>query len=51
MTGGLLLGHGPQEAVKKMIGYQSPLALLHYHHEFEYLTTQICFLQGLFHWL
>eukprot|EP00934_Nitzschia_sp_Nitz4_P007320 Nitzschia sp. Nitz4//scaffold79_size90958//87558//90409//NITZ4_005042-RA/size90958-augustus-gene-0.180-mRNA-1//-1//CDS//3329558300//7310//frame0 len=50
MTGSVLLGHGQQKAAKA-IGYASPLQLLHHHHEFEYLTTQICFLQGLFHWL
>jgi hypothetical protein len=50
ITGSVLLGHGPQAAAK-MAGYQSPLQLLHHHHELEYLTTQICFLQGLFNWL
>jgi hypothetical protein len=50
MTGSVLLGHGPQ-AASKIVGYQSPLQLLHHHHELEYLTTQICFLQGLFNWL
>lgn len=48
MTGSVLLGQGP---AKKAIGYLSPLQLLHHHHEFEFLTTQICFLQGLLHWL
>jgi hypothetical protein len=33
MTGNLLLGHGPQQVAKKMIGYQAPLALLRHHHE------------------
>jgi hypothetical protein len=32
MTGGVLLGQGPQVA-SKIAGYQSPLQLLHYHHE------------------
>mmetsp|Transcript_60443 Transcript_60443/g.148319 ORF Transcript_60443/g.148319 Transcript_60443/m.148319 type:complete len:353 (-) Transcript_60443:167-1225(-) len=52
MTGSVLLGHGSAASVgKKLAGYESPLQLLHHHHEFEYLMTQICFLQGLFHWL
>merc|ERR1712008_324595 len=51
MTGSMLLGHGPQTSVKKMVGYQSPLQLLQHHHEMEYLLTQISFLQGLIHWL
>lgn len=50
MTGSVLLGHGPQ-AASKVVGYQSPLQLLYHHHELEYITTQICFLQGLFNWL
>ena len=33
MTGGVLLGHGEQTVAKKLIGYGSPLQLLHYHHE------------------
>eukprot|EP00542_Grammatophora_oceanica_P015819 CAMPEP_0194031778 /NCGR_PEP_ID=MMETSP0009_2-20130614/4866_1 /TAXON_ID=210454 /ORGANISM="Grammatophora oceanica, Strain CCMP 410" /LENGTH=227 /DNA_ID=CAMNT_0038672011 /DNA_START=270 /DNA_END=953 /DNA_ORIENTATION=- len=48
MTGSVLLGHGP---AKVPVGYTSPLQLIHHHHEFEYLTTQICFLQGLINWL
>lgn len=48
-TGSVLLGHGGNLA--KKIGYSSPLGLLHHHHEFEYLTIQISFLQGLFNWL
>lgn len=48
MTGTVLLSHG--EAVKK-IGYGSPLGLLHHHFEFEFLTIQLGFLQGLIHWL
>jgi len=51
MTGSVLLGHGPQEVAKKVVGYKAPLALLHHHHEFEYLTIQLGFLQGLLHWL
>jgi hypothetical protein len=51
VTGSCLLSHGPQELAKKMVGYTSPLGLLHHHHEFEYLTIDIGFLQGLFHWL
>jgi hypothetical protein len=48
MTGSVLLGHG---TAKKLVGYEAPLQLLHHHHEFEYVMTQICFLQGLFNWL
>jgi hypothetical protein len=48
VTGSVLLSHGP---AKKAVRYLSPLALLHHHHEFEYLTIQIAFLQGLFNWL
>lgn len=52
MTGSVLLGHGSAASVaKKLVGYEAPLQLLHHHHEFEYVMTQICFLQGLFHWL
>mmetsp|Transcript_24343 Transcript_24343/g.36301 ORF Transcript_24343/g.36301 Transcript_24343/m.36301 type:complete len:275 (+) Transcript_24343:138-962(+) len=50
VTGNVLLGHGEQIAAKA-IGYTSPLALLKHHHEINYLTIQICFLQGLFNWL
>lgn len=50
VTGTVLLSHGPAPA-KAAIGYSSPLGLLHYHHEFEYLTICVAFLQGLFHWL
>jgi len=48
MTGSVLLGHGP---AKVAVGYTSALQLLYHHHEFEYLATQICFLQGLINWL
>eukprot|EP00980_Cylindrotheca_fusiformis_P010166 scaffold2261_cov124-Cylindrotheca_fusiformis.AAC.14 len=59
MTGSVLLGHGPGA---KVVGYNAPLQLLHHHHEvssgsdvppnrFEFLTTQVCFLQGLLNWL
>lgn len=50
VTGTLLLGHGPAKAAD-VVGYTSPLGLLHHHHEFEYLTICVAFLQGLFHWL
>ena len=50
VTGTVLLSHG-QQVAKKAIGYVAPLELLHHHHEFEYLTIQIGFLQGLFNWL
>ena len=47
----MLLSH--PEVVKKaaQVGYGSPIELLRHHHEFEYLTIQIGFLQGLFNWL
>ena len=51
VTGSCLLSHGAQEVAKKLVGYTSPLGLLHHHHEFEYLTIEIGFLQGLLHWL
>ena len=51
VTGTCLLSHGAQEVAKKLVGYTSPLGLLHHHHEFEYLTIEIGFLQGLLHWL
>mmetsp|Transcript_4620 Transcript_4620/g.10322 ORF Transcript_4620/g.10322 Transcript_4620/m.10322 type:complete len:303 (-) Transcript_4620:71-979(-) len=50
VTGTVLLSHGEQVA-KKIVGYTAPLELLHHHLEFEYLTIQIGFLQGLFNWL
>jgi hypothetical protein len=51
VTGSVLLSHGEQLAKSAVVGYTSPLGLLHHHHEFEYLTIRIAFLQGLFHWL
>eukprot|EP00532_Pseudo-nitzschia_australis_P015788 CAMPEP_0168248288 /NCGR_PEP_ID=MMETSP0141_2-20121125/1376_1 /TAXON_ID=44445 /ORGANISM="Pseudo-nitzschia australis, Strain 10249 10 AB" /LENGTH=250 /DNA_ID=CAMNT_0008184181 /DNA_START=257 /DNA_END=1005 /DNA_ORIENTATION=+ len=51
MTGSMLLGHESKKVAKKIVGYGSPLQLVHHHHEFEYLLTQISFLQGLLHWL
>ena len=54
VTGTVLLSHGELAAAKSAanaVGYTAPLELLHYHHEFEYLTIQIGFLQGLLHWL
>lgn len=51
MTGSVLLGHSSQQVAKKMVGYEAGLQLMHHHHEFEYLTIQICFLQGLLNWL
>ena len=51
VTGSVLLGHGEVTAKAATAGYTSCLALLHHHHEFNYLTIQIGFLQGLLHWL
>lgn len=50
ITGSVLLSHGSQVS-KLAVGYTSPLALLHHHHEFEYLTIKVTFLQGLLNWL
>ena len=50
VTGTVLLSHG-DVGRGKAVGYTSPLALLYHHHEFEYLTITIGFLQGLIHWL
>ena len=50
VTGTVLLSHG-EAAASAAVGYTSPLGLLHHHHEFEYLTICVSFLQGLFHWL
>jgi hypothetical protein len=51
VTGSVLLSHGEQLTKSAVVGYTSPLDLMHHHHEFEYLTIRIAFLQGLFHWL
>eukprot|EP00977_Amphora_coffeiformis_P003733 scaffold742_cov165-Amphora_coffeaeformis.AAC.9 len=50
VTGTVLLSHG-EAAAAAAVGYDSPLGLLHHHHEFEYLTISVGFLQGLIHWL
>lgn len=31
--------------------YHSAMGFLNHNHEFEYLTSRVCFLQGLLHWL
>ena len=51
VTGSALLGHGEVTSKVSTVGYRSCLALLHHHHELNYLTIQIGFLQGLLHWL
>lgn len=51
VTGTVLLSHNEVSKAAKAVGYGSPLGLLHHHHEFEYLTIQVGFLQGLIHWL
>ena len=33
MTGSVLLGHAEQTVASKLIGYGSPLELIHHHHE------------------
>ena len=50
-TGTVLLSQSAVSTAKKAVGYGSPLGLLNHHHELEFLTIQIGFLQGLFHWL
>jgi len=51
VMGTCLLGHGEQVVKAAKVGYNSPLALLHHHHEFEYLVIQLGFLLGLLNWL
>ena len=50
VTGTVLLSFG-ERAAHEAVGYTAPLEFLHHHFEFEYLTIQIGFLQGLFNWL
>lgn len=49
-VGTVLLSHDAASAAAA-VGYGCPLGLLHHHHEFEYLSIQIGFLQGLLNWL
>lgn len=53
VTGTLLLSHGDAVAVilKNSMNYASPMGFLMHNYEFEYLTSRIALLQGLFHWL
>lgn len=52
VTGTMLLSHGDRSAgVHAGELYHSPMGFLKHNHEFEYLTSRITFLQGLFHWL
>ena len=47
----MLLSHPGVANKIAQVGYGSPIGLLRHHHEIEYLTIQIGFLQGLFNWL
>ena len=54
VTSTMLLAHGDcfvKSASSIRKDYHSPMGFLSYHHEFEYLTARVAFLQGLFHWL
>ena len=51
VTGTMLLSHGDALGALKSASYNSPMGFLMHNWEFEYLTSRICFLQGLFHWL
>ena len=51
ITGTVLLSHGEVLSKAKAVGYTAPLELMHHHHEIEYLTICIGFLQGLLNWL
>jgi hypothetical protein len=52
VTGTLLLTHGDAVViVKNSMNYASPMGFLMHNYEFEYLTSRIAVLQGLFHWL
>lgn len=50
VTGTMLLSHGDAKILSKM-EFSSPLGFLMHNFEFEYLTSRIAFLQGLFNWL
>ncbi len=52
VTGTMLLTHGDGIVVKALdSSRKSPLGLMNHHFEFEYLTSRVTFIQGLFHWL
>jgi hypothetical protein len=52
VTGTMLLSHGDIPAGSHGgIHYHSPMGFMAYNHEFEYLTSRVTFLQGLFNWL
>jgi len=51
VTGTVVLSHPEVAKQAARVGYGSPIGLLHHHHELEYLTIQIGFLQGLLNWL
>ena len=48
VTGSCLLGHGGQILKAALVGYISPLTLLHHHHEFGELSKCYLFLMFLF---
>jgi hypothetical protein len=51
VTGTMLLSHGDTPGALKNLAFNSPMGFLKNNWEFEYLTSRIAFLQGLFHWL
>lgn len=51
VTGTMLLGHGDTAGLLKNLDFNSPMGFLENNFEFEFLTSRICFHQGLFHWL
>ncbi|KAI2491040.1 hypothetical protein MHU86_23520 [Fragilaria crotonensis] len=51
VTGTMILSHGDIIGTLANFSFNSPLGFMMNNWEFEYLTSRICFLQGLFHWL
>ena len=51
VTGTMILSHGDVIGTLANFNFNSPLGFMMNNWEFEYLTSRICFLQGLFHWL
>ena len=51
VTGTMILSHGDMSGTLANFNFNSPLGFMMNNWEFEYLTSRICFLQGLFHWL
>ena len=52
VTGTMLMTHGDGLSVKALgTASKSPLGLMNHNFEFEYLTSRVTFIQGLFHWM